>query len=1361
MHWQERLDYKMTSISNVLLLNEPIASTELQNDGSAGPGSDSFPLTEIQRAYWIGRDSVVACGGVSCHGYIELAAPAFDHDRLSWAWRRLIDRHDTMRSVILSDGSQRILTQVPDYQIKTYDFRCFDHDRGTQQFLLLRDRLSHQVLPTDAWPMFEICRSLCPDGTERLHFSMDLLIADLQSVSILSTELAELYLRPERELPQVEVSFRDHALEQAAIIHNDHYQRDMDYWLGRIPSLPLGPDLPIVPGRASHRMHFERRSHILPAEKWQSIKVRARMLGVSASTILLAAFSRTLAYWASSHHFLVNVTLSNRPSRDARWAGVLGDFTAVNPLEVRVPRDEAFSKLAQRLRGQLRRDFSHRRYSGIRVMRDLARERGLTGPVAPVVFSSNVDRADASLSNPLKKLGNIVCGISQTPQVWLDHQIYEFNNALEFNWDFVSSIFPPGLIDDMFQTYCAALETLADESFSWDEVLPIGLVPEQRQRRREFNATDSDGSTELLQTGFVKYAEISRDAPAVISREKVLSYGEISKRASFLGAHLQAAGATRNRLIAVVMEKGWEQVVGTLGILNAGAAYVPLDPKWPDERIARLLRDAEVEIVLTQSWLSTKLDLPNDWTIIYVDQLEPSDHYQPVWKSIQQPEDLAYVIYTSGSTGTPKGVAIEHHAAVNTVLDINSRFKVGSSDRVFAISALNFDLSVYDIFGTLGAGGTIIIPDDSKLRDPEHWLDLIEKHGVTIWDSVPALMQMLAEEAGSCGKTLTSLRWVLLSGDWIPLPLPQLIRATAPNSKVMSLGGATEAAIWSIAYPIEDLNPDWTSIPYGRPLKNQRFYVLDEALCDCPDWVTGELYIGGKGLAREYWGDEARTKEKFIVHPCSGERLYRTGDLGRMLPDGNIEFLGRTDFQVKINGYRIELGEIETVLNECSGVRRAVVGATNCSGSKRLVAYLILDETSQRPDASDFSVALSTRLPEYMIPAEFVVLDKVPLTANGKTDWCALNAARVPACSQAQRTSRSLCLNEQRVAQMWAQVLEIDVGQIDVDASFFHLGGDSLSLIRLLRMIKQEFDVHLDTRELFVNPTVEYWSKLIFGSDRTNIRTSLVPLSEGGNKPPLFCVPAADGNILIFNNMVELLGAEQPFYGFQFVGSPEGEATATSIEEAARHNLELLRSIQPHGPYSLAGYCWGCTAVLEMAQQLRESGEQVRELVLVDPLHPDYYGYFLENPVLLIGLMAQVINPGRDVDLMSIETLEGLTLEEQISRAHAHLQRANLVVPELSENGFRAMVFHFRNNLKSLVDYKARNYDGPVTLFVVEDYPQEWLTYWQKTAFRLRVTELRGTHYSIWVDPLHAEPFAGHLRSLLSTPRETSQCLGN
>ncbi|MEM9007267.1 MAG: amino acid adenylation domain-containing protein [Cyanobacteria bacterium P01_F01_bin.86] len=320
----------------------------------------------------------------------------------------------------------------------------------------------------------------------------------------------------------------------------------------------------------------------------------------------------------------------------------------------------------------------------------------------------------------------------------------------------------------------------------------------------------------------------------------------------------------------------------------------------------------------------------------------PSGFSTPL-AAIQKASDLAYVIYTSGSTGNPKGVMIDHRGAVNTVLDINQRFNVTSQDHVFALSSLSFDLSVYDIFGTLAAGGTIVIPDANATKDPAHWIKLMAQQQVSVWNSVPALMQMLVDYAAGHPDLLPdSLRLVMLSGDWLPLNLPERIRGLCKDVQLVSLGGATEASIWSILYPIERIEPTWKSIPYGRPMANQHIYVFNDVLEPCPEWVSGQLYIGGIGLAKGYWENEEKTNASFIVHPQTQERLYRTGDLGRYLPGGDIEFLGREDFQVKVRGHRIELGEIEAKLQQHTTIKEVVVTAVGGSReNKQLVAYVV------------------------------------------------------------------------------------------------------------------------------------------------------------------------------------------------------------------------------------------------------------------------------------------------------------------------------------------------------------------------------------------------------------------------------------
>jgi amino acid adenylation domain-containing protein len=391
------------------------------------------------------------------------------------------------------------------------------------------------------------------------------------------------------------------------------------------------------------------------------------------------------------------------------------------------------------------------------------------------------------------------------------------------------------------------------------------------------------------------------------------------------------------------------------------------------------------------------VSVPPDVEVLVVDQMLPLEGRPTTApRTRQKREDLAYNIYTSGSTGQPKGVIVDHCAAVNTILDINNRFGVGPEDRVLALSRLSFDLSVYDIFGLLAAGGTIVMPTPELAQDTKHWAELVRTEKVTIWDTVPALMGLLVEEAEHGEAIGQSLRVILMSGDWIPLGLPGQIRRLLLNANIISLGGATEAAIWSILYPIEDIDPKWKSIPYGKPMRNQTFHVLNDVEAPCPVWVPGQLYIGGVGLARGYWRDAPKTAASFIHHEGDGERLYRTGDWGRYLPDGNIEFLGREDFQVKLQGQRVELGEIEAKLAEHTGVDSCVVMVReDTPGEKRLVGYVIPRRGADL-QAGALREFLRAKLPEYMVPSAFMFLEDFPLTANGKLNRKALPPVKQP-----------------------------------------------------------------------------------------------------------------------------------------------------------------------------------------------------------------------------------------------------------------------------------------------------------------------------------------------------------------------------
>jgi amino acid adenylation domain-containing protein len=915
---------------------------------------EPFPLNEVQQAYWIGRGSLFALGNVASHNYMEIDIGDLDVERLTSALRRLVERHDMLRAIVLPDGRQQILPEVPPYEVRVLDLRRETLAAAAVALAAVREAMSHQVLPADRWPLFEVRVSLLDEQRARLHWSIDYLIADAWSMGIIFRDVFALYDDSKLALPPLTLSFRDCVMAEQRLAGSEPHRRAEEYWKGRLAELPPAPQLPLAKDpRLLEKPRFVRRSGRLEPADWSRLKARGARAGLTPSGVLLATYCEVLGAWSRSPRFTLNVTLFNRPPLHSEINEIVGDFTSLSLLTVDTALAVPFALRARAVQEQLWRDMEHQAVGAVQVLRELALARGAsTDAMMPVVFTSVLgqypgggDRMDRSEQGTGQ-----VYSISQTPQVWLDHQVTERGGALIFYWDAVEDIFPSGLLDDLFAAYGGLLETLI-RTEDWGQVARTGLPEAQLATRQAVNSTTGPIPQERLQCLFSNRSAEQPDRPAVIAPERTLTYGELDRRSNQLAHRLREIGVAPNELVAVVMEKGWQQIVAALAIVKSGAAYLPIDPDLPRQRVHLLLERGQVRAALTQVWLEGELEWPPGLAPLCVED-EPSPELPDApLASLQVPEDLAYVIYTSGSTGEPKGVMIDHRGAINTILDVNERFQVTADDRVLALSALGFDLSVYDIFGLLATGGCLVLPDPTGLRDPEHWAELIERHRVTLWNTVPALMEMLVtHESGRSSQRLSSLRLALLSGDWVPVSQADRLRRLAPGIEVVSLGGATEASIWSILYPIGELDPAWSSIPYGRPMRNQRFHVLDHALEPRPVWVPGELYIGGLGLARGYWRDAERTAARFIDHPHTGERLYRTGDLGRYLPDGTIEFLGREDFQVKIRGHRIELGEVEAALQQIEEVRSAVVAAVGDRDDRRLVAYVVLERPPMAPE---------------------------------------------------------------------------------------------------------------------------------------------------------------------------------------------------------------------------------------------------------------------------------------------------------------------------------------------------------------------------------------------------------------------------
>lgn len=925
-----------------------------------------FPLNEMQQAYWIGRMDSFDMGNVSIHSYTELEINDFDRERFNRAWNQLIDRHDMLRAVVLPHGQQQILERVPPYFIQQLDWQDQDAETVRVQSLDIRDRLSHQMLPLEQYPQFEILAARLDQKRTRIFISLDGWCLDGRSLQLLFRELKTLYEAPLTCLPPLELSFRDYVLAVIALENSPLYQKSLAYWQFRIPTLPAPPELPLAQNPAALKTpRFVNLKYTLERQALQRVTSRAAQAGLTFACTLLTVYAEVIRLWSKSPRFTLNVPRFNRLPLHTQVNEIMGELASFTLLEVDCSTNESFIVRARRIQAQLWQDLAHDSVSGVRVLRELSRREGKANSRAmPIVFTTTPqETTPAALSHQQTvgdiPLGKVVYSVYQTPQVWLDNIYYpDADGSLTYTWQVVADLFPEGMIEDMFAAACRLLQRLASEETAWHDTQQPLIPPAQLEQRFALNRQTIAIPDQLLHPLFAAQAVQQPQQVAVVTSTHTLTYEALFWRSNQVAHRLRRLGVTPNQLVAVVMEKGWEQIVAVMGILAAGGAYVPIDPTLPQERVLYLLKNSQTNIVLTQSWLDANPfwtdDINSKVRRLCIDTDEFATESNAPLPPVQSPDDLAYVIYTSGSTGLPKGVMITHRNVANVVVYTNNRFQVKAGDRILSLTALHHDLSVYDIFGLLSAGGTLVLPDADAVKNPHHWADLIIRQRVTLWNSVPAMMEMLVNAIEPRATSFPDLRLAILGGDWLPVSLPDRLQALAPQTQILSIGGPTETTIWNIGYLIEQVDPNWKSIPYGQPMANSKYYILNEALEDCPVWVPGTMYCAGVQLAKGYWRNPEKTRDRFITHPRTGERLYCTGDLGRYLPDGNIEFLGRIDFQIKLRGHRIEAGEIEATLTQHPAVRSAVVTAiSESSNTQGLAAYIVLEQPEGLHQAAD------------------------------------------------------------------------------------------------------------------------------------------------------------------------------------------------------------------------------------------------------------------------------------------------------------------------------------------------------------------------------------------------------------------------
>lgn len=1019
-----------------------------------GDLENSFPLTHIQFAYLTGRSNIFELGGVATHGYYEFATP-LDIKLFNQSLNSLIQYQPMLRAIIYDTYEQVILPEVPEYLIVTTDVSNLPWHLQEKEIEIERNRMSHHVFKTDCWPLFEIKAFKISETLNYLFFGFDLLVVDGGSMRMFFDQLMQFYKNPSLKLGKPEFTYQDYVLSYESFKKADKYNQDKSFWLNKLSDFPMSPSLPLKtdPSKVG-TPKFCRLQETISAEIWGNVKQNGQLHSLTPSAILCNAFSKILSIYSNQQRFALNLTLFNRLPFHESVNDIIGDFTSTILLDISLDKENDFYQNAKKLQYQLFESLEHSHYDGIEFIRELVNYNNLGKKAAmPVVFTSMLF-SGKELGASLEEIGEIKCGISQTPQVYLDFQVMECSGSLIITWDYVEQIFDKSTIGNMFNH----LISLINEVSIYNNNPQIVLHPSEVDLYNNYNNTKEDIEQSTLHELFTRQVLKSPNNIAVQYYDEKITYSDLDKKSNQIARYLIEIGVSRGTYVGVLGERTINTIANILAILKAGAAYVPIDPQYPIPRRDYILENSNCITLLTnQSYAYINASTYSDAEI----------------RNSNVVSDVAYVIYTSGSTGNPKGVVIEHGPASNTIIDINQKFNVTESDRIIGLSSLGFDLSVYDVFGSLSTGATLVLIKD--IKDVKDLSDLIVKEEITLWNSVPAIMDMMLDsiESGVSGELWKDnglrLKTVMLSGDWIPLHLPTKIAHYFKNANVISLGGATEASIWSIYYPISKIEDNWKSIPYGIPLANQSFYVLNYDLKRCPIGVAGDLYIGGVGLAKEYLKDAQKTDAAFIYHPVHG-RIYKTGDQGVMHHQGYIEFLGRLDHQIKIRGHRIELGEIEKSLQNISEIKNAVVidFTDEKTRKKQLCAYYLSDTELQ---VADLKKMLSATLPDYMIPSFIMRIDAIPLTSNGKVNRKALPEPKNISVNVSVENGFPASNTEKVVSQIMKEILKIE--EVNVNDNLFDFGASSVDAIQASIVLGKRMNLDIPTLILFEHSNIK------------------------------------------------------------------------------------------------------------------------------------------------------------------------------------------------------------------------------------------------------------------------------------------------
>ena len=1161
-----------------------------------------LPLTDGQREIWLASQLGQDASQTFHEAYTVTLRGDLSIPVLKDCLEQLVSRHDALRTTFLEDGtSQRIVNKAfPDFKVVECSANGSSPGIENEELVQLIKESVAEPFHLVTGPLLRFVLFRLSANEQILLINYHHIVLDGWSCGKLLSELGQLYRAcvegstsdlgpPARYADYVKWTQSKPQLERAKV--------DAGYWRDIFAKQVTELELPSDHLRPASKTYVAgHHVEVLQEPLVARLREASRAHNCTLFSFLLAGFQVWLQRITQQEDLVVGIPFAGQFTIDGHQVpngqDLVGHCVSMLPLRTTCQPDSSFEDFLTLVNTTTLNGLDHQAFTFGNLIETLKLTRDASR--IPLVSTSfNLVKAHQI------DFGEVQAEIMRAPKAFnyfdLTLDIIDHGNALSLDCKFNRDMYESSSVDEWTSQLTRVFEQSANDSNTRISEFELMDHDERNRLLIEFNETQTDyESSAMIHELFLRQARLTPDAVAVVFGDEKLTYSQLEIRSNRLANYLRdTLDVNPDGLIGVCLERSLDMVVALLGVLKSGAAYVPLDPAYPADRIAYILEDSGAAAILTQESLADALG-PLSTRMICIDAahqgIEASS--SEFVSSHATASNLAYVIYTSGSTGKPKGVQIEHRAAVNFLTSMGQQPGLSSNDVLLAVTTVSFDIAVLELYLPLMEGATVVLASRDLAMDGKSLQEAIKKYDVSIMQATPATWRLMIKSGWNGSKSLK----ILCGGE--PLP-SDLARELLPKCRELwNMYGPTETTVWSTCSQVHD--PE--DIHIGKPIGNTQVYIVDEQLQPTPIGVPGELMIGGDGLARGYRGRPDLTVEKFMDSPfVLGEKIYRTGDLAKYRRDGAIDCLGRVDFQVKIRGFRIELGEIEAVLTDLAGVRQAVVVAReDGAGEQQLVAYYVVHATQPRPEVNEIRMHLREKLPEYMVPSAFCLMDTIPTTPNGKVDRNSLpkpDVSRQPtSVNTAARTPTEMSL-----AKIWQESLKVPVQ--DMNTSFFDLGGHSLLAVTMFNEIERQFGLRLPLGVLIKSPTVTALASEIDEKlgNQHDAWPSLIPMNSTKTAGPrVYLVHGAGGDVLLYQKLAKHLSHDFQVAGLQSQGIDGAAKPLTTITEMASHYVSEIRAAQPIGPYHIAGYCLGGTVAYEMARLLRQEGQEVALVALLD-----------------------------------------------------------------------------------------------------------------------------------------------------------------